>query len=140
MTWGMEDPEILKKVDVYRDEDGIMQWPHALEFPHMTFKDVAVNYHMRARNFRAPEMSDAEFKEIADKTTLNKDAVEYVRDMWCNRGVDDINYIMIRDDIQEMYKKGVNKRTINLYLDHVTGHGEHHTESFKNVNWTRIDS
>jgi len=132
--------ETMKKIDSWRDEDGVVQWPHPMEFPYMTYHDVKVNYHIRARGFVAPEFSEAEYKEIAEKTTLNKDSVEYVRDMWCNRGADDIDYIMIRDDIHEMYKKGVSKRTINLYLDHITGHGSHHTDSFRNLNWTRIDS
>jgi len=132
--------DVKKRVDEHRNEEGVFVSPHALEFPYMTYKDVAVNYHIRARKFRPPPFGDAEYKQIEDKTTLNRDSVEYVRDMWCNHDIDNIDYLMVVDDILEMYKKGVPKRTINLWLNHVTGNGEHPDESLRNLNWTRIDS
>jgi len=132
--------EIAKWADSLRDEEGIFHPPHAMDMPYMTYKEVSVNYHIRARKFRPPKFGDVEYKEISDKTSLSKDSVEYVREMWCNNGVNDIDYLMMVDDILEMYKKGVSKRTINLWLNHVTGDGEHPDESLRNLNWTRIDS
>merc|ERR1719414_2842927 len=129
---------IKETVDGQRDEDGVWHPPHAMEMPYMTFKDVAVNYHIKARKFRAPKFSDAEYKEITDKTTLNKECIEYVKDMWCNNDADNIDYLMMAEDVMEMFKKGVSKRTINLWLNHVTGDGEHPNESLRNLNWTRI--
>merc|ERR1719474_1438492 len=132
--------EYRAQFDQCFDEDATFQPPHAMEFPYMTYKDTAVNFHIRSRRFRPPKFSDVEYKEIESKTSLNKDSVEYVRDMWMNKDVDDIDYQMVCDDILEMYKKGVSKRTINLWLNHVTGDGEHPDESLRNLTWTRIDS
>merc|ERR550519_2680658 len=86
--------DVKKRADACRDEEGIFHPPHAMEFPYMTYKDVAVNYHIRARRFRPPAFGDAEFKEIEDKTTLNRDSVEYVREMWTGSDSNNIDYMM----------------------------------------------
>jgi len=129
-----------KIVESYCDEDGVFQPPHCKELPSMTFKETFVNYHFDYIGLKSPPFGEAEISEIEAKTSVTRDNIHHVRWEWLNLDADMIDYEAACGDLQEMYKKGVGFRTINLWLDYVSGSGTLYKDSIRNLNWCRIDS
>eukprot|EP00494_Astrolonche_serrata_P027891 UN28156 len=121
--WPPNPEEIKEKVDALRDEDGVFQPPHSKELPSMSFKDIMVNYHFDYIGLKSPPFGDAEISEIESKTTITSDNIHHARWEWLNMDADDIDMDATVADLVEMYKKGVSYRTINLWLDYMSGSG-----------------
>jgi len=137
----MENREALEaKVDALKDEDGIFHAPHVKEMPSMTFNDTMVNYHFDYIGLKSPEFGEAQISEIESKTTISRDNIHHARYEWLNQDVDLIDYGAICGDLDELYKKGVSYRTINMWLDYISGSGSSYSDSIVNRNWVRIDS
>jgi len=132
--------QVTPKVDALKDEDGVFQNPHCKELPSMTFNDCMVNYHFDYIGLKSPPFGEAEISEIEAKTTVTRDNIHHGRWEWINLEPDMIDYQSLVDDCYEMYKKGVSYRTINLWLDYISGSGSLYRDSLRNLNWTRIDS
>merc|ERR1719225_2275976 len=131
---------VIKKVDSMKDEDGVFQAPHCRELPSMSFNDCMVNYHFDYIGLKSPPFGEAEISEIESKTTITRDNIHHVRYEWLNQDVDLIDYGAICGDLDELYKKGVSYRTINMWLDYISGSGSSYSDSICNRNWVRIDS
>merc|ERR1719493_26308 len=126
---------VEEKLKTLIDEDGVFHPPHVKEMPSMTFKDCMVNYHFDYIGLKSPEFGEAEITEIESKTSLTRDNIHHVRWEWLNLDADMIDYEAACGDLQEMYKKGVSFRTINLWLDYVSGSGTLYKDSIRNLNW-----
>jgi len=131
---------IRKKIDDMKDEDGVPQWPHSKELPSMTFKDCMVNFHFDYIGLKSPPFGDAEMTEIEGKTSITRDNIHHVRWEWINLDADAIDMDSSILDLHEMYVKGVSYRTINLWLDYMSGSGTLYKDSIRNLSWSRIDS
>jgi len=137
----MKNKEALEaKVNAHKDEDGIFHAPHVKEMPSMTFNDCMVNYHFDYIGLKSPEFGESEIQEIESKTTITRDNIHHVRYEWLNVDIDLIDYRAIVNDMDELYMRGVSYRTINLWLDYISGSGSLYSDSIRNLNWTRIDS
>jgi len=132
--------QLEEKVNSLKDADGIFHAPHVKEATSMTFKDTMVNYHFDYIGLKSPEFGESEIQEIESKTTLTRDNIHHVRNEWLNADIDLIDYKSICDDLDELYKKGVAYRTINMWLDYISGSGSSYSDSICNRAWCRIDS
>jgi len=132
--------EVREKVNALKDEDGVPQWPHSKELPQMKFKDVMVNFHFDYIGLKSPPFGDAEMSEIENKCTVTRDNIHHARWEWLNLDSDAIDMDSMVIDLHEMYIKGVSYRTINLWLDYVSGSGSLYKDSIRNLSWSRIDS
>lgn len=138
--WPLDKEAYHEKVNSMKDEDGVLIPPHCKELPAMSYKDTLVNYHFDYLGLKSPPFGEAEISEIESKTTISRDNIHHARHEWINLDVDMIDMDATVYDLIEMYKKGVSYRTINLWLDYMTGSGSLYKDSIRNLNWTRIDS
>merc|ERR1719356_1074818 len=119
-----------------KDEDGVFINPHCKGLPSMSFNDCMVNYHFDYIGLKSPPFGEAEISEIESKTTITRDNIHHARWEWINLDEKSIDMDSTVCDLIEMWGKGVSYRTVNMWIDYMSGSGSLYKDSMRNLAWT----
>mmetsp|Transcript_27523 Transcript_27523/g.33601 ORF Transcript_27523/g.33601 Transcript_27523/m.33601 type:complete len:183 (+) Transcript_27523:140-688(+) len=138
----MTDEEIDEAMKTHYDEEGSYKPPDASHFPSFSRRDCMMNVRIPPLGIEPPPFGEEQIREITEKTTITRENIEWARSEWTDttRKPDEKKYKVLKDDILEMYKKGVSYATINLWLDYMSGADIGYKDAIYNRTWARIDS